>query len=176
MGDNRTRGMPVSNTYTRGGIQSKQQLNSIGAMLSNINVDGGDLFATDRQITIKAGGKGANEKQWSFGKGPIANTADPKTFTVYAGRVRVGLNAYIDVAETELVLSNDPEFICVRYSWADKTASVVAAGSVEPLPNEDYYYQTYYKLEQNDSGRYILSTPGRFARGDLVISGAFGDG
>ena len=176
MGDNRTRGVPVTHSYTRGGIQSKQQLNSTGAMLSNINVDGGDLYATDRQITIKAGGGGANEKKWSFGKGPISNITDTKTFTVYAGRVRVGVNNYIDVAETELVLSNDPEFICVRYSWADKTASVIAAGSVEPFPNEDYYYQTYYKLEKNASDNYVLSTPGRFARGDLVISGAFGDG
>jgi hypothetical protein len=117
-----------------------------------------------------------DETEWSFGWGGLSSSNGNKTAIVYAGRVRAGARAYVDVAQTEVVLSNDPEFLCVRYCWADNTAAVVAVGSTEPIPNEQYYYQTYYKVEQVSGGSYIESTPYRFARGDLVIPGAFGDG
>ncbi len=56
MGNNTgTRGKPLINTYQRGGIQSKQQLNNTGTLLDKINVDGGDIFVTPKggiDITI----------------------------------------------------------------------------------------------------------------------------
>lgn len=141
-----------------------------GTTIECIRMTGAGIFI----IPGGAGGAFPWEKV-SFTLAKLSNASTP-TATIRAGRVRTGVNAYVSVAETQVVLSNDPEYVCVRYKWADGTASVVAAGSTDPLSNEEYYYESYFKFEQNSNGKYIISTPGIFRFGDLVIPGAFGDG
>ena len=115
------------------------------------------------------------ERYKSFGYGGLNNASSP-TLLIYAGRVRIGANAYIDVAEDEVALSGDPCFVALRYSFSDKSAEWVGAGSTEPVSDNDYYYESYFKVEQVDTGSYVLSTPGLLRFGDMVIPGAFGDG
>jgi hypothetical protein len=118
-----------------------------------------------------------NDEAWrSFGYGGITNGSGTKTIKVYAGRVRIGPNAYIDVAEDDVSLSTDPEFVALRYDFANKTAAWVAGGTTDPVSDNTYFYESYFKLEQDSDGNYHLSKPGRLRFGDMVIPGAFGDG